>query len=117
MANLSILSQLESYLSATSQRQAVVAANVANIDTPGYHTKDVDFQRELSKAMEPSASAATRQASTHEVKGLLERADGNNVDIDRESLLLAESQLQYQMGTQLLKSRFHELLTAINSGS
>ena len=35
--------------------------------------------------------------------------------MDRESLLLSETQLQYQVGTQLLKQRFHQLLTAINS--
>ena len=51
------------------------------------------------------------------VQGLLERPDGNNVDLDRENLLLARTQLQYQMGTQLVKARFHQLLSAINGGS
>ena len=51
------------------------------------------------------------------VKGLLERPDGNNVNLDRESLLLAQTQLQYQMGIQLVKSQFHQLLSAINGGS
>jgi len=52
-----------------------------------------------------------------EVSGLMERPDGNNVDLDREGLLLAKAQLQYQLGTQLVKSQFHELLSAINGGS
>jgi flagellar basal-body rod protein FlgB len=50
----------------------------------------------------------------HDVQGLLERPDGNNVDIDRESLQLSEAQLQYQIGTQVMKDRFHQLLSAIN---
>jgi flagellar basal-body rod protein FlgB len=51
-------------------------------------------------------------ASQEEV-GLPERPDGNNVDVDRESLMLSQTQLQYQLGVQLVKSQFHTLLTAI----
>ena len=39
--------------------------------------------------------------------------DGNNVNIDRESLMRSQTQLQYQMGVQLVKSQFHTMLTAI----
>jgi flagellar basal-body rod protein FlgB len=51
------------------------------------------------------------------VEGLPERPDGNNVNVDRESMLLAQTQLQYQMGVQLIKSEFHRLLTAIKDGN
>lgn len=111
MAN--ILSQLESYLSVTNQRETVIASNMANIDTPGYRAKDIDFQHELARAMAAPEGAAPT-AAVRNVQGLLERPDGNNVDVDRESLELAETQLQYQMGTQLIKDKFHQLLTAIN---
>lgn len=65
--------------------------------------------------MDGSASAAPGVA-VHNVKGLLERPDGNNVDIDQQAMELSEAQLQYQMGTQLMKDRFHQLMTAITSG-
>ena len=113
MGNASIVSQLESYLSLTNQRETVISSNMANVDTPGYRTKDVDFQHELARAM-AAPDGATPQASVRDVSGLLERPDGNNVDIDREAMKLSEVQLQYQMGTQLMKDRFHELITAIN---
>lgn len=116
MASVPVMSDLENYLSLTNRRENVIASNVANVDTPGYKTKDLDFQQELSRAMS-GGGQTTEDASTHTVKGLLERPDGNNVDIDRESLLMAEMQLQYQVGTQLMKTRFHELMTAINGGS
>ena len=48
-----------------------------------------------------------------EVEGLSERADGNDVNIDRESMLLSETQIQYQLGVQLVKGQFQQLLTAI----
>jgi flagellar basal-body rod protein FlgB len=111
VGNVSILSQLQSYLSLTNQRETVIASNMANVDTPGYRTKDVDFQHELSRAM---ADSSTPHAAVRDVSGLLERPDGNNVDIDREAMKLSEVQLQYQMGTQLMKDRFHQVITAIN---
>jgi flagellar basal-body rod protein FlgB len=113
VGNISILSQLESYLSLTNQRETVIASNMANVDTPGYRTKDVDFQGELARAM-TSPDGSTRHAAARDVSGLLERPDGNNVDIDREAMKLSKVQLQYQMGTQLMKDRFHQIITAIN---
>jgi len=114
VGNTSILSQLESYLSLTNQRETVIASNMANVDTPGYKTKDIDFQQELARAM-GAPEGTSPHVGVRDVSGLLERPDGNNVDIDREALKLSEVQLQYQMGTQLMKDRFHQIMTAINS--
>ena len=109
-------STLEGFLQATSAREQTIAANMANVDTPGYHTKDVNFKRTLASAGgEMGGAELTPVVST--VGGLLERPDGNNVDLDRESMLLAQTQLQYQMGVQLVKSNFHQLMSAINGGS
>jgi flagellar basal-body rod protein FlgB len=52
-----------------------------------------------------------------EVQGLPERADGNDVNIDRESMLLSETQIQYQLGVQLVKGQFQQLLTAIKDSN
>ena len=112
MANISIFSQLENYLSLTNQRETVITSNIANVDTPGYRTKDMDFQHELSRAMSAPEGTAP-QAAVRDVSGLLERPDGNNVDIDREAMKLSEVQLQYQMGTQLIKGEFQSLMSAI----
>ena len=109
-------SNLERFLTITSDREQTIAGNMANVDTPGYHTRDVNFKQAMSMAnFENDGPALTPAVS--QVQGLLERPDGNNVDLDRESLLLAQTQLQYQMGVQLVKLNFHELLTAINGGS
>jgi flagellar basal-body rod protein FlgB len=115
MSSTSLLAQLESYLTITNKRETVIAANMANIDTPGYQTQDINFQQALTRANDGAEDGQLR-LGTHKVQGLLQRPDGNNVDLDRESMLLSESQLQYQLGTQLLKSRFHQLLSAINGG-
>ena len=102
----------ERFLALTSQREQVVSANIANVDTPGYHAKDVSFAQTLQRAGEADAPIQIRDE-----KGLLDRPDGNNVDLDRESLLLAKAQLQFGLGVQLVKGEFHDLLSAINGGN
>jgi|SRR5690349_24044822 flagellar basal-body rod protein FlgB len=100
--------QLERYMDLLSSRQKLVAANIANADTPGYHTQDIDFQREfLSAAGSPQII---------EPSGLKIKNDGNNVSLDRESRLLAENALRFQLATQLLKSQVKAVRSAIQEG-
>ena len=115
MANVSMLQQLTGYLELTNQRQQLIVGNMANIDTPGYHTQDMDFQSAMQDVV--NSGHAKIEPASLEVEGLPERPDGNNVNVDRESLLLSQTQLQYQMGVQLIKAEFHKLLTAIKEGS
>lgn len=116
MATTPILQLLQSYLKVTSDRQQLIASNIANIDTPGYHSREINFQAAMQQAMNDGSEVQLQSVST-EVQGLPERPDGNDVNIDRESLLLSQTQLQYQMGVQLIKSEFHRLLSAIKDGN
>ncbi len=114
MASTPFLQQLERYLSLTSERHQLIVGNMANIDTPGCHTRDIDFRSEMQRVMNEGGAEATPVVQT--VAGLAERPDGNNVNLDREGMMIAETQLQYQLGVQLVKSEFHRLTTAINEG-
>src|SRR5580698_7249018 len=116
MASPLIPSALERFLNVTSDREQTIAGNMANVDTPGYRNRDVNFKQAMNMASFEGDSAQLTP-TVSKVQGLLERPDGNNVDLDRESLLLAQTQLQYQLGVQLVKSNFHQLLSAINGGS
>jgi flagellar basal-body rod protein FlgB len=118
-----LIPTLETYLKLTASREQAISANMANVDTPGYHTKDINFESELAKALNPAVSESEYGSGTaqlnpvaHEVSGLIERPDGNNVNMDREGLMMSETQLQYQIGIQLIKHEFHGLLSAINGG-
>jgi flagellar basal-body rod protein FlgB len=106
---------LERFLNVTSDRESLIANNMANIDTPGYRTEDLDFRSELQRATGNSEDAAFTPV-VRKVPGLLQRPDGNDVSLDRESMNLAESQLQFKMGIQFIRSEFHRLLNAINEG-
>lgn len=112
MGTPSLLQILQGYLNVTNDRQQMIAANMANVDTPGYHTRDINFQQAMQEVVSRDAGPQFEPASL-EVASLPERPDGNNVNIDRESMLLSETQLQHEMGVQLIKEEFHRLLTAI----
>jgi flagellar basal-body rod protein FlgB len=94
-------------------RHSLVSSNLANIDTPGYRTRDVDFARELRRASDGLNGVEPR---VQEVRGLIARPDGNNVSLEREGLSLADTQLRYRLSVQLLRAEFRRLLAAINEG-
>ncbi len=106
---------LERFLNVTSDRESLIANNMANIDTPGYRTEDLDFRTELQRATGNSEDA-TFAPVVRKVPGLLQRPDGNDVSLDREGMNLAESQLQFKMGIQFIRSEFHRLVNAISEG-
>lgn len=91
-------------------RQKLVVSNIANADTPGYKTRDIDFQSEFRNAFDPS------QPQASEVSGLKTKNDGNNVSLDRESRLLSENDIRFSIATNLLRSRFKALRAAIDEG-
>jgi len=104
-------SNLERYMDLLSARQKLVASNIANADTPGYKTRDIDFQSELRNAID------SREPRIAEVSGLKTKNDGNNVNIDRESRLLSENDLRFNIATNLLRSRLKTLRSAIQGGT
>jgi flagellar basal-body rod protein FlgB len=103
-------------LDLTSLRQRLVSENIANVDTPGYQTRDIDFAGELRRTMDAGEDAGA-SVTVRTLRGLEQRPDGNNVSIDRESLLMAQDQLQFQSGVAVLRTEFSELQMAINGGS
>jgi flagellar basal-body rod protein FlgB len=115
MPPVPIIQFLERFLNVTSDRQSLVTRNMANIDTPGYRTQDINFRAELTRAV-GSPDQASMGTISHKVPGLLQRPDGNDVSLDRESMALAETQLQFRVGIQFLRTEFHRLLHAINEG-
>ena len=91
MTSIPVLSMAESYLKLAARREQAISANMANIDTPGYRTRDINFQSELSRAtsgppmlMADGSGTVQMLPVVRQVPGLMERPDGNNVNLDRE---------------------------------
>jgi flagellar basal-body rod protein FlgB len=104
-----IADRIERYMDVLSARQRLVASNIANADTPGYHTRDLDFQAELR-----NASAATPDVV--EVAGLKAKNDGNNVSLDREARLLAENAIRFSLASTLMRGQIRTVRAAIQEG-
>jgi flagellar basal-body rod protein FlgB len=115
LLNTAQLHLLERYLDLTTQRQGLLSSNIANIDTPGYRTRDIDFHGELMRASQDEETGPT-EPLVREVPGLIARPDGNNVSVDREGLLLSQVQLQFSAATQLVRDEFKTLSIAIHGG-
>jgi flagellar basal-body rod protein FlgB len=127
-----MIDAMTNYMTRLSKRQQVVASNIANIDTPGYKTKDISFHATLQELIspEPEPLATSRpghegmnqwrfsplEPEVFEVADLPSRPDRNNVDIDREMLKLSETSFGYSLISQLLKAKFRGIANAINEG-
>jgi flagellar basal-body rod protein FlgB len=107
-----IAGSLDQYMTLVSTRQKLVASNIANADTPGYTTKDIDFQSEFQNAMAGSESSP----SILNVQGLTMKNDGNNVSLDREARLLSENALRFSVASNLLRSQIKIVHMAIDGG-
>jgi flagellar basal-body rod protein FlgB len=101
--------RLERYMDLVSFRQKLTASNIANADTPGYKTKDIDFESEL-------ATATGRQPNAIDAPGLVTKNDGNNVNVDRESRLLSENAIRFTIASNLLQTQIRTLRSAIQEG-
>jgi flagellar basal-body rod protein FlgB len=104
---------LSHYLSLATAQMKLTAANMANIDTPGYRTVGMDFQGEFGKMLD--AHGAVPDVTTFAVPDLITRPDGNNVSVDRESTSMAATQLEFRTGVELLRHEFTRMMDAIKS--
>lgn len=119
-------------LNLRAERQEILAANIANADTPGYQARDIDFASELKKAMargraENSGVALTLTSERHipaqtfstPNTDLLYRIpdqpamDGNTVDMDRERMQFADNSLQYQTGLTVLGGQIKGMMNVL----
>lgn len=115
---------LECGLDGVHTRQRTIAQNLANIETPGYRARSVQFEDQLAEAIEqqrPEASSPARpRLSVSFVRGFRDtptRGDGNSVDIETETMEMAKSALHYRYLSRLLRKKLQMVRLAINGGS
>lgn len=104
-----VASNVEHYMDLLSARQKLVASNIANADTPGYRTQDIDFRAEFDQQVSKNPRAI-------QPDGLAVKPDGNNVNIDREARLLSENALRFAVASNLAVSQLHQIRSAIDGG-
>ena len=104
---------------ASWKRNEVISNNIANVNTPGYKRKDVQFESYLMGALSGDGSLDKRVAKVRmdtlngqvytDQANLSYRMDGNNVDIDTESANLAENQIRYYSLMDSMTQEFNRL--------
>lgn len=103
---------LESALDGLASRQRAIANNIANVNTPGYHARRVDFEAALTRSVAngDGKSAATTSTSLEPT-----RLDGSNVNLDTETLSNIDTVLRFQFATQAASGSFNSIRTALRS--
>ncbi len=110
--------QIARYMDLAASEAKLTAANMANIDTPGYQALGMDFEAEMREALS-GVDDGDGPGPVHvkTVDGLIARPDGNDVSMDRESLNLAEAQLKFKTGVALLRQEYQRVMDAIHADS
>lgn len=107
--------QLARYLDLAVSETKLTAANMANIDTPGYRTRGFDFEAEMRSALANVGTGREAPVHVNDVDGLISRPDGNNVSMDREGLQMAEAQLKFRTGVALMRLENQQVIDAIHA--
>ncbi len=110
-----------------SQRQQVLASNIANADTPGYIARDFDFASALRQASGPGTGAPAQTDARHLRLGgndprnpamgyavqTQPSEDGNSVDLDRERANFVDNSIRYESTLRFINSNVKTMLSAI----
>lgn len=119
-----IVNKMSAELDNKVLRSKLIASNIANIDTPGFKSKDVKFENVLTEQIGHLEMKTSHPRHMTNVTGgilrneVLEnpnpgRPDGNNVDIDDEMLKLSENNVQYNVVVQLLSTHLGKIKAAV----
>lgn len=120
---------LDKAADAANLRNELLTNNIANVSTPNYKRKDLDFESILQGELagEKNLSKAVKKANQNletldaqvytDNASLSYRLDGNNVDINTEEARLAENQIKYQALVDLMNQEFARYNTVLSSGN
>ncbi|SEL44533.1 flagellar basal-body rod protein FlgB [Roseateles sp. YR242] len=108
-------------LTLRAERQRLLASNIANADTPGYQSRDMDFAKALRDATSPAA-ADSNQTLTQRTQGALQNSltamtsmDSNTVDMDRERASFADNTVKYEASLRFINGNVRTIMDAMKS--
>jgi flagellar basal-body rod protein FlgB len=104
---------LSAAMRGASVRQQALADNLANVDTPGYARKDVDFHSALRTAMAGGTDVSAMSFAPQADASAPVRVDGNSVDVDAESSAMSQNALEYDALTRVSSARIDILKSAM----
>ena len=129
-----MVNTMDKALTVASRRMSLVASNVANIDTPGYQTRDLPFHETLKAILNNEHRQALPMSRTHarhipsprdnaspfssvnQVVNAYERNDGNDVNLDKETMKIMQTRGTYNQAALFTQSAIRRVFTAIREG-
>ena len=103
---------LHTALNGISLRQSVIADNIANVDTPDFRARSVDFESSLKDAVSRGGVGADGVDIDVAMTSTPVGVNGNNVDLRKETMAAMQSVFQYQIVTRSVSDRLDALRTA-----
>lgn len=105
----------ERALDLSARRHELLAANIANVDTPNYVPRDLEFRDTLSRELTDTTASSATPASFQRID-TAPRLDGNQVDLDREMTRLASNRTFHELATEVVSRRLAMMRYAIDEG-
>lgn len=109
-------------LALRSERQRLIASNIANADTPGYVSRDFDFASALREATSAQGGAGDPAGTVRRQGAMLRYArpaqtnlDGNSVDMDRERAAFADNTVKFEATLRFINGSVRTLMDAMKS--
>lgn len=96
-----------------SQRHRALGANVANVDTPGYIRKDIDFSQYIGSMNSPLETKLSTELGP---SGVIEDRRKQEIDVAEELSEIQKNTLMYTMATRRMSNIITEMKTVINVG-
>ncbi|MFD1037993.1 flagellar basal body rod protein FlgB [Virgibacillus byunsanensis] len=125
------INTLENSLDYASAKNRTISNNIANVDTPNYKSKSVDFKNVLRDEL--SSTHQTKRTHPKHIafgtennntpfqistdNNTIYNHNGNNVDIDKEMSELAKNQIYYQGLVDRINGKLGSLQTVIRGGN
>jgi flagellar basal-body rod protein FlgB len=110
---MEIMDLVEKALGVRAYYHKVLAANIANVETPNYKEKDIDFGKTLESRMKGSLD--TRIEEKTEYDGI-NSADGNTVNMENQIVRVTENNLYYNSLVRVISKKFAAMRYVINEG-
>ena len=107
-----VTAALHAAINGLDARGRAISANVANLETPGYHAAEVDFETSLRAALARGDGSDVQIETSNSLAAT--RINGNNVNIDFELMAAQENGLRQQLTVQALNAKYALLRTAIS---
>jgi flagellar basal-body rod protein FlgB len=110
---MEVTNLLERALNIRAQYHKVLTGNIANVETPNYKEKDIDFQSEIQRNIGSQNNVDIRESTDGDVIGSI---DGNTVNMENQIVKMTENHMLFTSLVQVISKKFSMMRYVINEG-